>query len=140
MLYYGATYQAHATSLQCGYECIKYMIDNNLIQKSQENELIIKKYMIKMLSELKYDCIYQMRITGMGGCIDIKDPNTGNIICNFNETSEIMLKLRKLLYKYNVSTMMRGPLIHITPPLIANENDIKYGFDGITKALNELFD
>eukprot|EP01084_Bolivina_argentea_P053433 98087_1 len=137
---YGSTFQAHPVAMACAYSVIKYMCDNNILIHVNKMEKIIKNEMQLLLDNDINNCIAQARIYGMAGCIDLMNPETMDILCSTNEIHPKAIQLKKNLNKNGFISLIKGPVVHITPPLISNENDIKYGFDLLRKSLNETFE
>eukprot|EP00483_Globobulimina_turgida_P006922 UN06935 len=124
--------------MACAYAVVKYLIDNNIVEHAAEMESVIKNEMQILLEEMD-SCVAQARIYGMAGCIDLMNPETMDILCSTNEAHPKAIELKKNLNKNGVISMVRGPVVHITPPLIAQPDDIKYGFQLLKKSLKQTF-
>ena len=135
---WGSTYQSHPVALSCAYGVVKYMIDNKIVKHAENMEKIILNELEKLMEE-NSNCIAQARINGMAGCIDIMNPETNDIICTTNEVHPKMIELKRNLFNNGFVSLVRGPLVHIAPPLISKPEDIKYGFDILNKSLHETF-
>lgn len=135
---YGSTFQAHCLSLACAYEVVKYLVDEKIVEHSQAMEEVMIKHASKMIEESN-GIVRSYRVHGMAGCVDINDPSTNDIICDFHETHPMMQELRKQFNENGMISLVRGPFVHTCPPLIAKEEDIEYGFDILSKSIQQVF-
>ena len=135
---YGSTFQAHPVAMACAYSVVKYLLDHKIIDHVGRMENVIKDEMQSLLDDMP-DKVAQARVYGMAGCIDIMNPETMDIICSTNEVHEKTKELKKNLNKNGLISLVKGPVLHITPPLISQPEDIQYGFSLIRKSLEETF-
>lgn len=135
---YGSTFQAHPTSMACAYATVKYLVDHDIVGHAASMESVIEKEMQSLLNDYT-DCVAQARVFGMAGCIDIRNPETQDIICSTNETHPKTIELKRNLNKNGFISIVKGPVVHITPPLIAKPEDIEYGFSVLRKSLDDTF-
>ena len=138
---YGSTYQSHPVSLAAGYATVKYIIDNKIIEHvaNMESEMIERMNYLANESKCK-DYIKAARVIGFGGAIDIANPDTGDVICNFNDVHPTMTKLKQRFIANGLFGLSRGPIVHCCPPLIATEKDLDYGFKILEKSIPEAFE
>ena len=135
---YGSTFQAHPVSMACAYGVVKYLLDYKIIDHVNKMEGVILKEMQSLLDDMN-DCVAQARVYGMAGCIDIMNPETMDIICSTNEVHEKTKEFKRNLTNNGLISLVKGPVMHITPPLISQPEDIKYGFKLIRKSLEQTF-
>jgi len=135
---YGSTFQAHPVSMACAYAVLKYLMEHDVVGHAARMESVMKEEMQTLLEELP-ECVAQARCYGMAGCIDVMNPETGDIICSTNETHAKTAQLKKRLNANGLITLVKGPVVHITPPLISQPDDIRYGFSLLAKSLRETF-
>eukprot|EP01084_Bolivina_argentea_P053432 98085_1 len=135
---YGSTYQSHPISMACGYAVIKYIIDHGIVDHVKNMESVIANEMEQLINNSN-NSVAQGRVHGMAGCIDVMDPKTMDIICSTNEVHPKMMELRTKLNENGMMTFVRGPIVHIAPPLISTPQDIEYGFSILQKSLKQVF-
>ncbi len=82
----------------------------------------------------------QGRIIGMGGCLDLDTPKVMGVDPSYNIAHPKIVEMKDKFKKFGLSTMVRGNfLIHCCPPLVAEKEDLEFGFEAMSKALNETF-
>ena len=135
---YGSTFQAHPVAMSCAYAVVKYLVDNDIVGHAAKMESVMEREMQSLLDDYG-DCVAQARVFGMAGCIDIRNPETEDIICSTNETHPKTIELKRNLNKHGVISIVKGPVVHVTPPLIAQPEDIQYGFSMLRKSLDDTF-
>lgn len=135
---YGSTFQAHPVSMACAYAVVKYLVDHDIVGHAQNMEPVIEREMQRVLDDYE-DCVAQARLFGMAGCVDIQNPETQQIICNTNEVHPKTAELKRNLNKNGFISIVKGPVVHLTPPLIAQPEDIEYGFSLLRKSLDDTF-
>jgi len=136
---YGSTFQSHPVALSCAYAVDKYLIDHNIVEHVQKMEKVIEKEMQSLIDDEENVSVAQGRVYGMGGCIDLMNPETMDILCSTNEQHPKCMELKKNFNKNGVISIIKGPVVHITPPLISQPEDIEYGFKMLKKSLWETF-
>ena len=136
---YGSTFQSHPASLACAYAVVKYLVDNNIVEHVQKMEKVIENEMQKLINDDENVSVAQGRVYGMGGCIDLMNPDTMDILCSTNEQHPLGMELKKNFNKNGVISIIKGPVVHIAPPLISKPEDIEYAFSMLKKSLWETF-
>lgn len=135
---YGSTFQAHPVSMACAYSVVKYLVDHDIVGHAANMEKVMEQQMQSLLDDYP-ECVAQARVFGMAGCIDVQNPETMDIICSTNETHAKTVELKRNLNKHGLISIVKGPVVHLTPPLIAQPEDIEYGFSVLRKALDDTF-
>eukprot|EP00913_Durusdinium_trenchii_P014464 g13568.t1 len=87
---------------------------------------------------LKHDSVRQARNVGLFGCLDLQNPN-GHFIQRLGGASppEVQL-LRQAMRDQGLMALFRPPLLHCAPPLVIQEEQLREGFQMLTKALEVL--
>merc|ERR1712232_982391 len=67
---WGSTYHAHPVALACAYECVKFMLSENLPARSK----MLQEQMMSEIQKLveSHSCVKQGRAIGLFGCIDLQ--------------------------------------------------------------------
>lgn len=131
---WGATYNAHPVAMACGYETMKYMLDNDVVGHAKRLEPVMVEEMQAIVD--KHACIKQARAVGLFGCFDLIDPATGKFIQQLHDKpSDKTMAFKAKLKELGVFCLFRPPLIHTAPPLIITKEQLRDGFARIDKAL-----
>eukprot|EP00440_Ansanella_granifera_P043045 gb/GFBE01046668.1/.p1 GENE.gb/GFBE01046668.1/~~gb/GFBE01046668.1/.p1 ORF type:complete len:134 (+),score=33.74 gb/GFBE01046668.1/:1-402(+) len=89
---------------------------------------------------LKHDCVRQARAVGLFGCLDLQNPS-GSLVQKLGAPSppDVQL-LRKAMRDQGLFSLFRPPLLHCSPPLVIKEEELRDGFNKLSKALDVLDD
>jgi len=133
---WGATYHAHPVAVACAYETVKYMLKEKIVEKVQSLEHVMMQELQNLV--LKHDSVRQARNVGLFGCLDLQNPN-GHFIQRLGGASppEVQL-LRQAMRDQGLMALFRPPLLHCAPPLVIQEEQLREGFQMLTKALEVL--
>jgi adenosylmethionine-8-amino-7-oxononanoate aminotransferase len=137
---WGSTFQAHPVALACGYESLKYMLDRDLLSHVQNT---VQPVMIEELNRLveKYPHVRQARCVGAFGCLDLQNPNTGEMIMQLGKPlPPSMVKFKKAFLDEGLIGFLRPPQVHCAPALIISEAELRDGFARLDRALAVLND
>eukprot|EP00928_Gymnodinium_smaydae_P037350 TRINITY_DN25948_c0_g1_i1.p1 TRINITY_DN25948_c0_g1~~TRINITY_DN25948_c0_g1_i1.p1 ORF type:complete len:523 (-),score=94.39 TRINITY_DN25948_c0_g1_i1:342-1910(-) len=135
---WGSTFQAHPVALACGYECLKYMLDENILGHVKNT---IQPLMISELDRLvtKYSHVRQARAVGAFGCLDLEDPYTHERPMQVGEPMPpAMANFKKAFNAEGLIGFVRPPQVHCAPPLVISESELLDGFQRLDRALGSL--
>eukprot|EP00747_Dinoflagellata_sp_TGD_P033183 gnl/TRDRNA2_/TRDRNA2_136449_c3_seq1.p1 gnl/TRDRNA2_/TRDRNA2_136449_c3~~gnl/TRDRNA2_/TRDRNA2_136449_c3_seq1.p1 ORF type:complete len:497 (-),score=89.38 gnl/TRDRNA2_/TRDRNA2_136449_c3_seq1:80-1570(-) len=135
---WGSTFHAHPMSVTVGYECVKHMLETDLVGHVKRN---VEPVMIKEVNKLveKFESVTEGRAIGCFGCVDLVDPRTGQPIQEFSGANcshpEAIATFRKQLYANGILGFVRPPKFHCAPPLVIQPDELEDGFARASKAL-----
>lgn len=139
---WGATFQAHPVSLAAGYECIKYMLEHDLVNRVKTT---IEPIMVEEIGRLveTYPSVARGRVVGAFGCVDLVEPSTGAPIQNFDGSDcsnpAAVAKFRAALRANGLFGFVRPPMFHCAPALVIEPEELRDGFRRADRALH-VFD
>jgi adenosylmethionine-8-amino-7-oxononanoate aminotransferase len=133
---WGTTYQAHPVAMACGYEVMKHLIKEDLVNHSKAMEPVMIEG-LQMLVD-NHTSIRQARAKGMFGCIDIVGEDGQLIQMLHEKPSDKFVQFRKKLLELGIFGLVRPPLFHCAPPLISTEAELREGFAKIDEAFKVL--
>ncbi|CAJ1451409.1 unnamed protein product [Effrenium voratum] len=133
---WGATYHAHPVAMACAYETLKHMLKAKILEHVQSLEPVMMQELQALV--VKHDCVRQARAVGLFGCLDLQSPN-GHFVQKLGAPSppEVQL-LRKAMREKGLFALFRPPLLHCSPPLIIEEDQLREGFSMLTEALEVM--
>mmetsp|Transcript_65746 Transcript_65746/g.118464 ORF Transcript_65746/g.118464 Transcript_65746/m.118464 type:complete len:496 (-) Transcript_65746:386-1873(-) len=139
---WGATFQAHPVACAVGYECVKFMLEKDLVRHAKEViEPIMQKHIDRFAE--KYDSVARGRVVGAFGCLDLVDPRTGAPVQNFDGSDcskpEAITIFRAALKENGLYGFVRPPMFHCAPALVIQPEELEDGFERADRAL-EAFD
>lgn len=135
---WGSTFQAHPVSLRCAYETVKYLIANDIVGHVQRMEGVLSEEIQRMVDE--HPSVQQGRSMGLFSCLDTVSPDghyTQTLAGPWNERT---LSLKAAYKKHGVYGLLRMPHLHITPPLVVTEPELRDGCQRISRALEDSLD
>jgi len=133
---WGATYQAHPVALACGYETMKYLIDNDVVGHAKKMEPVMKEEMQKIMD--KHECVKQSRALGLFGCMDFIGADGKFIHQLHDKPGDGVVAFKKKFKELGMFGLFRPPLFHCAPPLIIQEDELREGFSKCDEAIGEL--
>jgi taurine---2-oxoglutarate transaminase len=133
---WGATYQAHPVALAVAYETVKYLLQNNIIERVQRMAPLFEERMQQMADD--HPSIKQYRAIGLFGCFDVQDISGGNPKLQHETAHDAFLKYKKAFNDNGLVGLQRYPHIHCAPPLIITESEMMDGFDRLDRAISVL--
>ncbi|CAJ1364119.1 unnamed protein product, partial [Effrenium voratum] len=133
---WGATYHAHPVAMACAYETLKHMLKAKILEHVQSLEPVMMQELQALV--VKHDCVRQARAVGLFGCLDLQSPD-GHFVQKLGAPSppEVQL-LRKAMREKGLFALFRPPLLHCSPPLIIEEDQLREGFSMLTEALEVM--
>ena len=135
---WGATFQAHPVALRCAYECVKHLVDHDLVARAKALEPVLLDGLQRLVDE--HACVKQARGVGLFGCVDTVDPS-GRLSqpLGFAMTPANAAFKRALLDE-GIYGFIRLPLLHVAPPLVIDEAELRDGFDRVGRAMSATLD
>eukprot|EP00811_Abedinium_folium_P010181 NODE_19417_length_844_cov_2.170153.p2 GENE.NODE_19417_length_844_cov_2.170153~~NODE_19417_length_844_cov_2.170153.p2 ORF type:complete len:119 (+),score=54.47 NODE_19417_length_844_cov_2.170153:30-359(+) len=86
----------------------------------------------------KHACVSQGRAIGLFGCLDLVLPD-GSPVQNLQGPSPDFVNDFRAAYRANgLFGLVRAPLLHCCPPLTISEEELRDGFERLSKALEVL--
>jgi len=136
----GTTYNAHPTALASSYAYLQEMIRQDVVGNVKKMEKVQQECMAELVE--KHPTVRQCRSIGLFGIIDFQKNAKGDLFAHYNEgMAPVMPKLRKFLIDNGLWTFMRPTGgIHVNPPLVSTEENIREGYSIISKGLSEVVD
>lgn len=138
---WGATFHAHPVSLAAGYECLKFMLEQDLVGRvKREIEPVMKAQVQRMAS--KHGVVARGRAVGAFGALDLVDPATGAPIQSFDGSNcrhpGAVAAFRAALRANGIYGFIRPPVLHCAPALVITPAELEDGFDRADRALEVL--
>lgn len=133
---YGSTYQAHPVAMACAYENIKYLVKNDIVGQVAQKAVIFKRYMSELAA--MFPCVMQYRCVGLFGCLDVREMDGTIPRLHHKPLGEAFGEYKKVFTKVGLAGIHRYPHIHIAPPLIITEAELKKGFNLHSQAIAVL--
>lgn len=133
---WGATYHAHPVALACAYECVKFIVENRLVERAYAMEPI----MLEEISHLidRHPSVKQGRAIGLFGCIDLQGRDGRLIQPLTGPSPPHIMDFRRALRANGLLALFRPPMLHCCPPLVINEEELRDGFRRLSTALSSL--
>lgn len=133
---WGATYQAHPVALACAYECIKHMLDQRLVSHAAALGEVMQTEIATLVA--KHPCVRQGRAVGLFGCIDLVDRDGQYIQPLQGPSPDPVIKFKNALVDNGIYGLVRPPYLHCAPPLVISADELKDGFQRVTRSLSVL--
>lgn len=133
---WGATFQAHPTSLAAGYSTIKYILDNDLLGNVNRMGEILQRRVTEIAD--KYDFIRQVRCRGLFACFDLVDEQGKSFQRLQDKPEGKWAKLKTNIRANGLSMWVRFPLLKVAPPLIINKEDLLEGLNRLDNAFSSI--
>lgn len=135
---WGATFQAHPVAMAAGYECVKYLLEQELVAHARDNlEPIMREQVSRMAA--KYDSVAGGRALGAFACLDLVDPKDGAPIQNFDgsgcRSMEAVAALRGAFRENGLIGFLRPPSFHCAPPLVIKQSELEDGWERADRTL-----
>ena len=138
---YGATYQAHPVAMACGYEVVKHTIDTDVVGHVKKLEPVLKDLMQTLADD--HDCVRQVRSVGLFGAADLVNttgPDAGNRVSPLQgggPSAEKIATFKQAMLDEGLISLFRNCMIHVAPPLVISEDELRDGFDRMHRALKK---
>jgi adenosylmethionine-8-amino-7-oxononanoate aminotransferase len=133
---WGATYHAHPVALACGYESVKYTVEQRLPQRAKALQPVMMEEMQKLVD--RHPSVKSGRCVGLFGCLDLQGGD-GRAVQQLGVPSPTGVNaLRAALKSNGIMSLFRPPLMHCCPPLVISEDELRDGFRRVSNALLTL--
>jgi taurine---2-oxoglutarate transaminase len=130
----GLTYNGHPISLAAAIANIEVLREDHLI----ENSLAMGEVLKDLNAELydRHPCIGEARSIGLFGIVElVKNRKTKEPLSPFNESSPVMVNIKKRLLEKGLFAYTHWHTILIIPPLVISERELADGYAIIDEAL-----
>lgn len=135
MLWCGLTYNAHPMSCAAAIATMEVFEEENLVERSQKMGEIMAIEMDKMKE--KHACVGDARGIGMFRLLElVKDKKTKEPITPFNVTNDLSKAIGAKLKEYGMSTFVHWHKIHMSPPLVITEEQLREGLQIVDRVLD----
>ncbi len=130
----GLTYNGHPISLAAAIANIQVLRDDHLIDNSQAMGEVIEDLNAELYD--RHSSIGETRNIGLFGIIElVKNRKTKEPLSPFNETSKVMVSLKKRLLEKGLFAYTHWHTLLIIPPLVITKQELADGFAIIDEAL-----
>lgn len=140
---WGSTFHAHPMNTAVAYECVKFMLETDLVGHVQRNVAPVMASELERLSQKFESVSSSYRHVGGFGCLDLLDPRTGHPIQEFSgancSNTDAVNTFKAKLRENGLVGFVRPPKFHCAPPLIIEPDQLKDGFARAERAL-EAYD
>lgn len=133
---WGSTYASHPVALACAYENVKFLIKEDVIGHVQRLAPVFESCM-KDIAE-NHPSIKQYRSIGLFGCFDAHLPDGSNPQLQHTPVDKAFVEYKKAYTANGLIGLLRPPHMHVAPPLVISEEELRDGFDRQDKALYAL--
>ena len=92
----------------------------------------------------EHDCVRQARVIGLFGCADLVDmvgPNAGNRVSGLQgggPSNDKIVAFKAALLDEGIISLFRNCMLHVAPPLVISEAELRDGFERVHRALAAL--
>lgn len=133
---WGATYHAHPVALACGYESVKFTVEQKLPERAKALQPVMMEEMQKLVE--RHPSVKTGRCVGLFGCLDLQGGD-GRAVQQLGLPSPAGVNaLRAALKSNGIMSLFRPPLMHCCPPLVITEDELRDGFRRVSNALLTL--
>jgi len=133
---WGATYQGHPVTMACAYECIKHMIEHDLIGNAARLERVMIECTARLIE--RHPSAKRGRAVGLFGCIDLCGPDGKLMQPLAGPPHPAVTPFKRALSDEGIYGFVRPPFLHTAPPLVVSEEELRDGFDRVDRALDTL--
>jgi len=133
---WGATYQAHPVPLACGYECVKYLLENDLPGRAKALEPVMTEGITALVE--KHPSVRQGRALGLFGCLDLVNADGQYVQQVSGPAAPASLVLKQAMLDEGLFGLFRSPFVHCAPPLVISEDELRDGFERLDRALDKF--
>jgi taurine--2-oxoglutarate transaminase len=133
---WGATYHAHPVAMACAYECVKYTVEQKLPERARSLEPVMMEEIDRIVE--RHPSVKAGRAIGLFGCLDLQGKDGRAIQQLGMPFTPAVATLKAALVRNGIMVMFRPPLLHCTPPLVIEEDELRDGFQRVSRSLAEL--
>jgi len=133
---WGATYANHPVLLACAYEVVRKNCEKELEKQVAGIEAIMLEEVDRLIR--KHRCVSQGRVIGAFGCLDLvnKEGHSLNLLGEALPREALVVK--QSMQKNGLFGLFRSPMMHICPPLVISEEELRELFSRINRVLTDL--
>jgi len=133
---WGATYANHPVLLACAYEVVRKNCQAELENHVAKIEAIMLEEVDRLIRS--YRCVSQGRVIGAFGCLDLvnKDGHSLNLLGETLPREALVVK--QSMTERGLFGLFRSPMMHICPPLVISEAELREMFSRIRGVLSDL--
>merc|ERR1711865_193641 len=133
---WGTTYQAHPVAMACGYEVMKHLVKEDLINRAKALEPVMVDG-LQMLQD-NHNSIRHTRAKGLFGCADIVGEDGKYIQMLNDKPGDKIVAFKRRLMENGIFGLVRPPLFHCAPALNITQQELEEGFEKVDDAFHEL--
>lgn len=133
---WGATYANHPVLLACAYEVVRKNCQDVLEDKVARIEKIMLAEVQHLI--LNHPCVSQGRVIGAFGCLDLVNKEGESLNLLGQEIPKQAQVVKKSMAEHGLFGLFRSPLLHICPPLIISEPELRDMFSRLNSVLSDL--
>merc|ERR1712194_359661 len=133
---WGATYANHPVLLACAYHTVRKNVQARMHERVAKLEPILLEEVNALVRDLK--CVRQGRVIGAFGCLDLVKGDGSDLNVLGQALSTESAFLQQALHKHGLMGLFRAPMLHIAPPLVITEDELRELFARLRRALQEL--
>jgi len=136
----GSTYNSHPVTMASGYAAVRYMLKHNMVERVALLESVVQKEMAKLAD--KHPCVKQCRSRGLFGVIEFQRTSAGEPFGRYTEPMHPAIgAFKSRLLELGLFTFFRPTgIMHVNPPYIITEAQIKEAYAMIDQAVTEVLD
>ncbi len=131
-LWAGLTYNGHPLGCATAAACIKVYHTEKLIENAAQMGTIVDARLAKMKAD--HPIIGDVRNIGLFGCIELVSDHAAKTPI----AAALQAKIKPMLMARGLSTLVKGHIIFVGPPLIITEALLHEGLDIIEGVITEL--
>jgi len=133
---WGSTFHAHPVAMACAYECLKHMIEHDMVRHAATLEATMVECSQRLLDERA--CVRGARAVGLFGCLDLQDTSGAYMQPFAGPPHPAAATFKRALLENGIYGFVRLPLLHTAPPLVISDDELRDGFDRLDTALTVL--
>jgi len=135
---WGATYHAHPVAMACAYASVKHMIDVDLLGHVAKLAPVLEEELARLVAE--HPSVARARSFGLLGCLDLVGPDGKPEQRLEGPPAPSAARLRASLREHGVFGLLRLPLVHVCPPLVITEPELRDATHRLSAALKGSVD
>jgi len=133
---WGATYANHPVLLACAYEVVKKNCQIRLDQKVRKIEDVMFEEVDGLIK--RHRCVLQGRVIGAFGCLDLINSSGESLNMLGQPLPPAALEVKRSMKANGLIGLFRSPLMHICPPLVITEEELREMFRRLDRVLTDL--
>jgi len=133
---WGSTYTNHPVTLAGAYELLRVNLQAGMEEKVAKVEAVMLDGVQGLIE--RHACVGQGRVIGAFGCLDLVGKDGKQLQELGAPMTAESLMVKKTMMERGLFGLFRSPLLHITPPLVISEPELKEMFSRLDDVLTEL--